>query len=107
MIEEGRAHLLFGSTIRSHCPVHIVQGMQDEDVPWRHALTLVEHMHGDPVTLTLIKDGDHRLSREEDLARIWTAMEIMGHGVTPFEAPALRIFSSRQAQSPRVDNFFN
>jgi pimeloyl-ACP methyl ester carboxylesterase len=77
LIEEGRMHLLFGSTIRSYCPVHILQGMQDQDVPWRHALTLVEHLHGDPATLTLIKDGDHRLSREEDLARIWAAVEGM------------------------------
>jgi pimeloyl-ACP methyl ester carboxylesterase len=77
-IEEGRGHLLFGGTIRSHCPVHILQGMKDEAVPWRCALTLVEHLHGDPVTLTLIKDGDHRLSRPEDLARIGAAVEGMG-----------------------------
>ena len=37
LIEEGRNHLLFGGTIRSHCPTHILQGMQDEAVPWRHA----------------------------------------------------------------------
>ncbi|PNG26006.1 alpha/beta hydrolase [Methylocella silvestris] len=77
-LEEGRRHLLFGGSIASHCPAHILQGMQDEDVPWRHALTLVEHMHGDPATLTLIKDGDHRLSRPQDLARIWAAVEGMG-----------------------------
>jgi len=77
-IEEGRAHLLFGGAIRSHCPVRILQGMQDEAVPWRHALALVEHIPGDPVALTLIRDGDHRLSRPEDLARIWAAVEGMG-----------------------------
>ena len=60
--------MLFGATIRSHCPTRILQGMRDADVPYRHALTLVEHMAGDPVTLTLIKDGDHRLSRPQDLA---------------------------------------
>jgi pimeloyl-ACP methyl ester carboxylesterase len=78
LIEEGRNHLLFQTTIRSHCPVHILQGMQDQDVPWRHALKLVEHLPADPVSLTLIKDGDHRLSREEDLARLWAAIEAMG-----------------------------
>jgi pimeloyl-ACP methyl ester carboxylesterase len=78
LIEEGRNHLLFGATIRSHCPVHILQGMRDEEVPWRHALALVEHLHGDPATLTLVKDGDHRLSRLEDLRRIWAAVEGMG-----------------------------
>ena len=75
LIEDGRRHLLLGGTIRTHCPVHILQGMQDPDVPWRHAMTLVEHLAGDPVALTLIKDGDHRLSREEDIARLLSAVE--------------------------------
>lgn len=78
LIEEGRRHLLFGETIRTHCPVHILQGMRDEDVPWQHAMMLVEHLAGDPVVLSLIKDGDHRLSREEDLARLTQAIEAMG-----------------------------
>ena len=75
LIEDGRRHLLFGATIRSHCPTRILQGMRDPDVPYRHALTLVEHMAGDPVTLTLIKDGDHRLSRPQDLALILEAID--------------------------------
>jgi pimeloyl-ACP methyl ester carboxylesterase len=70
LIEEGRRHLLLDGTIRTHCPVHILQGMQDVDVPWQHAVTLVEHLAGDPVMLTLVKDGDHRLSREADLERL-------------------------------------
>jgi pimeloyl-ACP methyl ester carboxylesterase len=78
LIEEGRRHLLLGSTIRAHCPVHILQGMQDEDVPWRHALAITEHMAGDPVTLTLIKDGGHRLSRPADLARLKVAIDQIG-----------------------------
>ena len=75
LIEDGRRHLLFGATIRSHCPARILQGMGDADVPYRHALTLVEHMAGDPVTLTLIRDGDHRLSRPQDLALILEAVD--------------------------------
>lgn len=78
LIEDGRRQLLFGSTIRSHCPVHILQGMEDPDVPWRHALKLVDHMAGDPVALTLVRDGDHRLSREEDIARLLSAIEGLG-----------------------------
>ena len=78
LIEEGRQHLLFGETIRTYCPVHILQGMRDEDVPCQHAMTLVEHLAGDPVTLTLVKDGDHRLSRDEDLARLTQAIEAIG-----------------------------
>jgi pimeloyl-ACP methyl ester carboxylesterase len=75
LIEDGRRHLLLGQTVRSHCSVRILQGMRDDDVPYRHALTLIEHMAGDPVTLTLIKDGDHRLSRPQDLALLFEAID--------------------------------
>jgi pimeloyl-ACP methyl ester carboxylesterase len=75
LIEDGRRHLLLGGTIAAGCPVHILQGMQDPDVPWRHALELVEHLPGDSVSMTLIKDGDHRLSRDEDLERLIAAIE--------------------------------
>ena len=75
LIEDGRKWLLLGGEIRTGAPVHILQGMQDPDVPWRHALELVEHLASDPTTLTLVKDGDHRLSREEDLERLVAAVE--------------------------------
>ncbi len=75
LIEDGRQHLLFDKPIEVGCPVHILQGMQDPDVPWRHAVALVEHMPGDAVDLTLIKDGDHRLSRPQDIARLLNAVE--------------------------------
>ncbi len=78
LIEDGRSHLLFGQPIETGCPVHILQGMQDPDVPWSHAMELVEHLPGDSVSLTLIKDGDHRLSRDEDLERLIAAVEAMG-----------------------------
>jgi alpha-beta hydrolase superfamily lysophospholipase len=74
LIEDGRRNLVFGETFRTGCPVHILQGMKDPDVPWRHALRLVEHLPLDPVTVTLISDGDHRLSREEDIARLLAAV---------------------------------
>lgn len=75
LVEEGRNHLLLGGPVRTRCPVHIVQGMADPDVPWEHALKLVERLAEDDVTTTLIKDGDHRLSRPEDLARIIEAVD--------------------------------
>jgi pimeloyl-ACP methyl ester carboxylesterase len=77
LIEEGRNHLLLGGTIRSFCPIHIVQGLADAEVPWQHATRLAEHFVGDPVTLTLVKDGDHRLSRDVDLARLRAAVDAM------------------------------
>ena len=75
LIEEGRDHLLLDQPLRSFAPVHILQGMQDPDVPYTHAMKLVEHFAEDPVVLTLIKDGDHRLSRDEDIARLIAAVE--------------------------------
>ncbi len=56
--------------IEPGCPVHILQGVQDPDVPWRHAVELVSRFARDDVVLTLIKDGDHRLSRPEDIERL-------------------------------------
>ncbi len=75
LIEDGRRHLLLGGPVRAHCRVAILQGMLDEDVPFSHALTLVEHMAGDSATLTLVKDGDHRLSREEDIALLLATID--------------------------------
>lgn len=70
LIEEGRNHLLAEGDIDVAAPVRILQGMRDEDVPWQHALALVELLKGDDVELTLVKDGDHRLSGPEDLRRL-------------------------------------
>lgn len=92
LIEDGRAHLLLGGPIRAHARVHILQGMNDPDVPWRHALTLTEHLPADPTTLTFIADGDHRLSRDEDLAQLAAAIELMS-GAPPGAAPAPDLFS--------------
>jgi pimeloyl-ACP methyl ester carboxylesterase len=78
--EDGRKHLLFGGMIRTRCPVIVLQGMQDEAVPYAHALKLMERLGGDPATLTLVKDGDHRLSRPEDLALLFDAVGRMLEG---------------------------
>jgi len=67
LIEDGRDNLVLKGIIETDCPVHIVQGMLDDAVPYQHALTLSEHLPMDDVTLTLVRDGDHRLSREQDL----------------------------------------
>ena len=70
LIEEGRKHLIGGSALDLDLPVRILQGMRDPDVPWRHALELVERLSSNDVELILIKDGDHRLSRDHDLRRL-------------------------------------
>jgi pimeloyl-ACP methyl ester carboxylesterase len=74
LIEEGRNHLLLGSTIEVGCPVRILQGAQDPDVPWQHAFALAHRLPSDDVVLTMIQDGDHRLSRPQDIARIIAAV---------------------------------
>jgi pimeloyl-ACP methyl ester carboxylesterase len=83
LIEDGREHLLFAAMIRTHCPVAVLQGMQDESVPYAHALSLMERLGGDPATLTLIKDGDHRLSRPQDLALLFGVLGRMIDSLTP------------------------
>lgn len=75
LIEDGRRHLLLDGPISPGCPVHILQGMKDPDVPWEHAMKLVDRLPGGNVQLTLIKDGDHRLSRPEDIDRLIRAVE--------------------------------
>jgi len=68
LIEEGRRHLLLAAPIGIHHPVRLLHGMADPDVPYRLSLELAERVASDDVRVTLIKDGDHRLSRAEDLA---------------------------------------
>jgi pimeloyl-ACP methyl ester carboxylesterase len=70
LIEEGRNHLLLGGMIETRCPVRILQGVEDPDVPWQHAVELVSRFASDDIVLTLVKDGDHRLSRAEDIERL-------------------------------------
>ena len=71
---EARDHLILDADLRLALPIHILQGMRDPDVPFAHALTLVDRLVHDDVVLTLIKDGDHRLSRPEDIARLLDAV---------------------------------
>ena len=70
LIEEARGHLLLGEMIETGCPVRILQGVADPDVPWQHAVELTSRLARDDVVLTLVKDGDHRLSRPEDIERL-------------------------------------
>jgi alpha-beta hydrolase superfamily lysophospholipase len=74
LIDDGETHLFGDRLIETGCPVHILQGQADTDVPWRHAAALVSRLASDDVVLTLVKDGDHRLSRPEDIERLTTAV---------------------------------
>lgn len=70
LMEDGKQNRVLTGIITTGCPVHVLQGMRDPDVPYQHALKLIEHLPSDDVVLTLIRDGDHRLSRPQDIERI-------------------------------------
>jgi pimeloyl-ACP methyl ester carboxylesterase len=82
LIEDGRQWSILDKDIPFSGPVRILQGMQDADVPWGHALALTTALTADDLVLTLIKDGDHRLSREEDISRLLAACGEVADRVT-------------------------
>ncbi|MCM2503983.1 alpha/beta hydrolase [Aureimonas altamirensis] len=80
LLDDGLSQCVLDGPVETGCPVHIIQGMQDPDVPYAHALELVSHLPGEGVTLTLVANGDHRLSREEDLRRMDAAVLDLASG---------------------------
>ena len=68
LIEDGRARLVLTAPIALDCPVRLLHGQNDPDVPWEMALRIAERVTGNDVQVILVKDGDHRLSRPQDLA---------------------------------------
>jgi pimeloyl-ACP methyl ester carboxylesterase len=76
LLEDGARWSILGSEpVPIEVPVRILQGGQDPDVPWTHALALAQQLNSDDVVFTLIKDGDHRLSRPQDIARLIAVIE--------------------------------
>jgi pimeloyl-ACP methyl ester carboxylesterase len=74
LIDDGRQNRVMTGPMDTHCPVHILQGLADPDVPASHALKLVSLLPADDVTLSLIPQGDHRLSRPQDLEMLTRAV---------------------------------
>jgi pimeloyl-ACP methyl ester carboxylesterase len=70
LLTDAREHLLLDKKLSLHCPLRLVQGMRDPDVPWRTALTILAAIDANDASVELIKDGEHRLSRDQDIARI-------------------------------------
>jgi pimeloyl-ACP methyl ester carboxylesterase len=77
LIEDGHRHRLLDAPIALSCPVRIVHGMRDSDVAWQQSITLLERLQGEDSHLTLLKNGDHRLSGEADLARLTGLVEAL------------------------------
>lgn len=75
LLEDGARWSILDGPVNVEAPVRILQGGADPDVPWRHALQLAQGLKGEDVVFTLIKDGDHRLSRPADIARLIAALE--------------------------------
>ncbi len=74
-LEEARQHLVLSAPLSVPCPLRLIHGMRDQDVPWGIATQLAAHVAQEDVTLTLIKNGDHRLSNPEDLEILWQTVE--------------------------------
>ncbi|WP_028745482.1 alpha/beta hydrolase [Rhizobium mesoamericanum] len=79
LMEDGRDNSVLKGIIETGCPVHILQGMKDADVPYQHAMKLIEHLPADDVVLTFVRDGDHRLSRPQDIERMLAAVKGLIH----------------------------
>lgn len=78
LIEDGARWSILQGAVPVEAPVRILQGGRDPDVPWTHALELANQIAGQDVVFTLVRDGDHRLSRDEDIARLIAAVEEVG-----------------------------
>lgn len=78
LLEDGARWSILPGPVGIGCPVRILQGGADEDVPWRHALLLADALESPDLVFTLIRDGDHRLSRPQDIARLIAAAEEVG-----------------------------
>ncbi|MDP2376302.1 alpha/beta fold hydrolase [Reyranella sp.] len=75
LIEEGRRHLLLDKKLALPCPVRLLHGQSDPDVPWDYSLKIAAHLEAPEVITTLIKGGDHRLSTPADIARLIATVE--------------------------------
>ena len=74
LIEDGRTHLLTGGPIPLACPVRLLHGQADADVPWETSVRLAGLLESTDVQVVLVKDGTHRLSRPADLALLETLL---------------------------------
>jgi pimeloyl-ACP methyl ester carboxylesterase len=86
LIEDGKRHLIGSAPLDPGRPVHIIHGLQDPDVPWEHTLDLVAHLSGDWTRVTAVPDGEHRLSRPEDIALLLDIIAALARG-KPEPAP--------------------
>ena len=99
-LEECREHLTMRGPIPVTVPVRLLQGMRDDAVPWRTALEIAARLRGDDVAVTLVKDGDHRLSRETDLERLGRTLGEVVALAAEAESPPPAVSRAASAASP-------
>jgi len=83
LIEDGGKNLVLGADIPLTCPVRLLHGQRDDSVPWQKSLAVADKVTSGDVEVILIKDGDHRLSRPQDLARLCSVLDDLAHKVRP------------------------
>lgn len=81
IIEEGRDHLLLRNEIPLDCPVRLIHGMRDPDVPWQTSLRIAEKLRSKDVEIALVKEGEHRMSEPEDLERLCETLDSLLRGL--------------------------
>jgi pimeloyl-ACP methyl ester carboxylesterase len=77
LFEDGKRHLVMRGAIALECPVRLLHGMRDAAVPWQRSLSLAQRLDSRDVAVTLVKDGDHRLSSEADLTRLGRTLDAL------------------------------
>ena len=75
LFDDGRNNLVMTGSVPIHAPIHILQGMNDDAVPWSHAMAFAQQLESKRIEITMTKTGDHRLSTDEDLKRLVEAVE--------------------------------
>ncbi len=78
LIKDARNHLILGKSLTLSCPARFLQGMKDTDVPSTHAIKMMAALKGNDISLTLIKNGDHRLSKPHQLKFLWDTILALG-----------------------------
>jgi pimeloyl-ACP methyl ester carboxylesterase len=82
LIEDGRRNLVLGEEeVAITCPVRLLHGMRDPDVPWRLSLEIARKLASTDVDITFVKDGDHRLSEPRDIARLCQTVETLAQSL--------------------------
>lgn len=75
--DDGQANLMLGSEIAIDCPVTLFHGQNDNDVPYDISVQLAQHLRSSHVHIHLIKDGDHRFSRDQDIAMLISKLNML------------------------------